>query len=420
MDRIIITGKANLFGSISVKGSKNAALPILASSLLSDEDLELYNVPEFEDIRNMKKILMQYGILMKENSTQLTINAKDITNQVADYDIVRKLRASILILGPLLSRFKKARISLPGGCAIGTRPIDIHLDGLSKLGAIISIENGFVNAEVAGSLMGNYIKLSFPSVGATENILMTSIFAKGKTIIDNAAKEPEIIDLANCLKSMGGKIFGEGTNQIEIEGITKLQITKHTILSDRIVAGTYIIAAVMLNKEFEVNNLESSHLNTLIKLLRKMGANLEVNKDSIIITPSLKLHGVNIATAPYPGFPTDLQAQVMALMSIANGNSQIKETIFENRFMHVSELNRLGADIKVKKETAFIKGNRKFKGAQVMASDLRASVSLVLAGLCAEGDTIINRVYHLDRGYEKIEDTLGKCGPIIKRQKIYI
>ena len=417
MDRLIITGKANLFGSISVKGSKNASLPILVSSLLSKEDLELYNVPEFADIRNMKKILLQYGVLMKENSNQLTINAKNITNKVADYDIVRKLRASILILGPLLSRFNKARISLPGGCAIGTRPIDIHLEGLSKLGAIISIENGFVNAEVLGSLMGNYINLSFPSVGATENILMASIFAKGKTIIDNAAKEPEIIDLANCLKSMGAKIVGEGTNQIEIQGITKLQKAKHTILSDRIVAGTYIIAAVMLNKEFEVNNLESSHLTTLIKLLRKMGANLVVNKDSVIIAPSLKLHGIKIETAPYPGFPTDLQAQVMALMSIANGNSQIKETIFENRFMHVSELNRLGADIKVKKETAFIKGNRKFKGAQVMASDLRASVSLVLAGLCAEGNTIINRVYHLDRGYEKIEETLGKCGSIIKRQK---
>jgi len=417
MDRIIIKGKAKLFGSISVKGSKNAALPILVSSLLSNEDLELYNVPEFEDIRNMKKILLQYGILIKENSTQLTINAKNITNQVADYDIVRKLRASILILGPLLSRFKKARISLPGGCAIGTRPIDIHLDGLSKLGAVINIENGFVNAEVSDSLTGNYINLSFPSVGATENILMASIFAKGKTIIDNAAKEPEIIDLANCLKSMGAKIVGEGTQKIEIEGITKLQKAKHTILSDRIVAGTYIIAAVMLNQDFKVNNLVSSHLIALIKILREMGANLEVNKDSIIITPSFKLHGINIETAPYPGFPTDLQAQLMALMSIADGNSQIKETIFENRFMHVSELNRLGADIKVKKETAFIKGNRKFKGAQVMASDLRASVSLVLAGLCAEGDTIINRVYHLDRGYEKIEDTIGKCGPNIKRQK---
>ena len=408
MDKIIINGKADLFGSISVNGSKNAALPILASSLLSKENLELFNVPEFEDIRNMKKILLQYGISMKENLTQLTINAKDITNQVADYDIVRKLRASILILGPLLSRFKKARISLPGGCAIGTRPIDIHLNGLSKLGAIISIENGFVNAEVAGNLVGNYINLSFPSVGATENILMASILSKGKTVIDNAAKEPEIIDLANCLKSMGAKITGEGTDKIVIEGITKLKKAKHIILSDRIVAGTYIIAAIMLNKKFEVNNLVSSHLTALIKLLKKMGANLEINKDSIIISPSLKLHGIKIETAPYPGLPTDLQAQLMALMSIVNGNSQIKETIFENRFMHVSELNRLGADIKV---------NRIFKGAQVMASDLRASVSLVLAGLCAEGNTIINRVYHLDRGYEKIEETLGKCGPIIKRQK---
>jgi len=417
MDKIIINGKADLFGSISVNGSKNAALPILASSLLSKENLELFNVPEFEDIRNMKKILLQYGISMKENLTQLTINAKDITNQVADYDIVRKLRASILILGPLLSRFKKARISLPGGCAIGTRPIDIHLNGLSKLGAIISIENGFVNAEVAGNLVGNYINLSFPSVGATENILMASILSKGKTVIDNAAKEPEIIDLANCLKSMGAKITGEGTDKIIIEGITKLKKAKHIILSDRIVAGTYIIAAIMLNKKFEVNNLVSSHLTSLIQLLKKMGANLEVNKDSIIISPSLKLHGIKIETAPYPGLPTDLQAQLMALMSIVDGNSQIKETIFENRFMHVSELNRLGADIKVKKDTAFIKGNRIFKGAQVMASDLRASVSLVLAGLCAEGNTIINRVYHLDRGYEKIEETLGKCGPIIKRQK---
>jgi len=417
MDKIIINGKADLFGSISVNGSKNAALPILASSLLSKENLELFNVPEFEDIRNMKKILLQYGISMKENLTQLTINAKDITNQVADYDIVRKLRASILILGPLLSRFKKARISLPGGCAIGTRPIDIHLNGLSKLGAIISIENGFVNAEVAGNLVGNYINLSFPSVGATENILMASILSKGKTVIDNAAKEPEIIDLANCLKSMGAKITGEGTDKIIIEGITKLKKAKHIILSDRIVAGTYIIAAIMLNKKFEVNNLVSSHLTSLIQLLKKMGANLEVNKDSIIISPSLKLHGIKIETAPYPGLPTDLQAQLMALMSIVDGNSQIKETIFENRFMHVSELNRLGADIKVKKDTAFIKGNRIFKGAQVMASDLRASVSLVLAGLCAEGNTIINRVYHLDRGYEKIEETLGNCGPIIKREK---
>ena len=250
MDKIIINGKADLFGSISVNGSKNAALPILASSLLSKENLELFNVPEFEDIRNMKKILLQYGISMKENLTQLTINAKDITNQVADYDIVRKLRASILILGPLLSRFKKARISLPGGCAIGTRPIDIHLNGLSKLGAIISIENGFVNAEVAGNLVGNYINLSFPSVGATENILMASILSKGKTVIDNAAKEPEIIDLANCLKSMGAKITGEGTDKIVIEGITKLKKAKHIILSDRIVAGTYIIAAIMLNKKF--------------------------------------------------------------------------------------------------------------------------------------------------------------------------
>ncbi len=417
MDKIIITGKANLFGSIKVKGSKNAALPLLISCLLSEKDLTLVNLPKLDDIRNMKILLREYGVLIKETSNQLTLNAKNISNQVADYDIVRKMRASILILGPLLSRFKKAIISLPGGCAIGTRPIDIHLEGLSKLGASFTIENGFVKAKVVDNLVGNNINLSFPSVGATENILMASIFAKGRTIIDNAAKEPEIIDLAKCLKSMGAIINGEGTSRIEIEGINNLQKTKHIIMSDRIVAGTYIIAAVMLNKEFEVKNIELSHLDSLVNLLREMGANLKLYKDSIKILPSFNLTGAEIKTSPYPGFPTDLQAQVMALMSIVDGNSQIKETIFENRFMHVSELNRLGASIKVKKDTAYITGGRQFKGAQVMASDLRASVSLVLAGLCATGDTIINRVYHLDRGYEKIEETLGKYGPIIKRQK---
>jgi len=417
MDRILISGKADLFGSISVKGSKNAALPILVSSLLSTKDLELRNLPELDDIRNMKKLLISYGVSIKGDFNQMTLNANYISNQVADYDIVRKMRASILILGPLLSRFKKAKISLPGGCAIGTRPIDIHLESLSKLGATFHIENGFIIAEVKDNLKGNYIKLSFPSVGATENILMASIFAKGKTIIDNAAKEPEITDLAICLKSMGARINGEGTSKIQIEGISELKKSKHIIMNDRIVAGTYVIAAVMLNKEFEVNNIKPSYLSALIKLLREMGAILRVFKNSIKILPSSKLKGAKIETAPYPGFPTDLQAQVMALMSIAEGNSQIKEHIFENRFMHVSELNRLGADIKVKKETAFIKGNRELKGAQVMASDLRASVSLVLAALCATGNTVINRVYHLDRGYEKIEETLGKCGPIIKSQK---
>ena len=417
MDKIIISGKANLFGSINVNGSKNSALPILISSLLSEEDLTLSNLPNFEDIKNMKKLLLHYGVSFKEDSRKVILNAKNIINKETNYDIVRKMRASILILGPLLSRFKKAKISLPGGCAIGTRPIDIHLLGLEKLGANIKIENGFVFANLKKEMTGNKINLPFPSVGATENILMASVLAKGKTIINNAAKEPEIFDLANSLNLMGANIKGAGTNQIKIEGVSKLNKSSYSVMSDRIVAGTYIIAAVMLNKKFEVKKINSQYLKALIDLLKKMGANLIIKKNSIIILPSKKLSASKIETKPYPGFPTDLQAQIMALMSIVDGDSVIKETIFENRFMHVSELNRLGAEIKIKKQKAFIKGNRKYKGAQVMASDLRASVSLVLAGLCAEGKTIINRVYHLDRGYEKIEETLGKCGPSIKRQK---
>ena len=417
MDKIIISGNSKLFGSIKVNGSKNAALPILAASLLSDKNLQLTNLPDLVDIDNMKKLLIEYGVKINENNNLTICNAKNISNKIADYETVRKMRASILLLGPLLSRFKKATISLPGGCAIGTRPIDIHLDALKKLGVNINVDNGFVKAEIKDFLKGNNINLSFPSVGATENLLMSSIFAKGETIINNAAREPEVVDLAKCLKSMGADIKGEGTNEIKIKGVLKLNESKHEIISDRIVAGTYIIAAVMLNSEFEVKNIKTEHIESLTVLLKKMGANLIVNKDAIKILPSNNLKGTFIETAPYPGFPTDLQAQIMALMSIVKGNSEIIEKIFENRFMHVSELNRLGANIKIHKEKAIITGSRNFKGAQVMASDLRASVSLVLAGLCASGTTTINRVYHLDRGYEKIEETLGKCGPNIIREK---
>ena len=418
MDKLIISGNAKLKGSIDVKGSKNSALPLLVSSLLTDKDLILSNLPDLEDINNMQKLLKEYGVSIKNRKNEITLNGKNIFNRVADYDIVRKMRASILILGPLLSKFGEAKISLPGGCAIGTRPIDIHLLGLKQLGAKFQIENGFVIGKVNKHLIGSNVNLPFPSVGATENILMASVLAQGKTKIINAAKEPEIIDLANSLNSMGAKISGAGSKVILIEGVKSLKKTNYQILSDRIVAGTFIIAAVMINKNFKVKKINSHHLDSLIVALEKMGANLKVKKTSVEISPTEKLKGINIKTAPYPGFPTDLQAQIMALMSIVDGDSEIKETIFENRFMHVPELNRLGADIKVKKETAYIKGNRKFKGAPVMASDLRASVSLVLAALCANGKTVINRVYHLDRGYEKIEKTLGKLGPKIKREKI--
>ena len=417
MDRLIIKGGANLTGGIAIKGSKNSALPIMVSALLSENTLKLQNIPKLDDIKNMSKLLRNYGAIIKSNGANLEINCKKIVNRDADYDIVRKMRASVLILGPLLARFGRAKISLPGGCAIGTRPIDMHLEGLKKLGASFIVENGYVVGEVDNQLIGNHILLPFPSVGATENIMMAAITAKGKTIIENAAMEPEISDLADTLNKMGSKINITNKGIIKITGVKKLNKANHKIMSDRIVAGTFVIAAVMLNKKFAVKEVEPQNLKALISSLKEMGANIKVEKNIIQILPTTKLKGIKIQTSPYPGFPTDLQAQMMALMSLAKGNSQIKENIFENRFMHVPELNRLGAKIKVKKDVAYISGSRNFKGAQVMASDLRASVSLVLAALCAEGESEINRVYHLDRGYEKIENTLGKLGPSIKREK---
>ena len=417
MDKLVITGQNKIKGSIKVHGAKNAALPILVSSLLSDQDLTLKNIPNVDDINNMLKLLKSYGSIQRLNKNSLTINNSKIKNISADYDIVRKMRASILILGPLLSRFGHAKISLPGGCAIGTRPIDIHLDGLSKMGANFKIENGFVVGRVKKKLVGNKIYLPFPSVGATENIIMASVLAEGDTIIENAAREPEVVDLGQCLISMGAKVRGLGKKKIHIKGVSSLNETSHNIITDRIVAGTYIIMATMLNCKFEVKDFNPTHLKSLIVILKKMGCNLEVLDESVKIFPSSKLKSYKVITSPYPGFPTDLQAQLMALMTIVNGNSQIKETVFENRFMHVPELNRLGAKIKLNKDKAFIEGGQKFKSAQVMASDLRASVSLVLAALCSEGKTTINRVYHLDRGYEKIENSLSKLGIKIKRVK---
>ena len=337
MDKLIISGNAKLKGSIAVKGSKNSALPLLVSSLLTDKDLILRNLSDLEDINNMQKLLKEYGVSIKNKKNEITLNGKNIFNRVADYDIVRKMRASILILGPLLSKFGEAKISLPGGCAIGTRPIDIHLLGLKQLGAKFQIENGFVIGKVNIHLIGNNVDLPFPSVGATENILMASVLAKGNTKIINSAKEPEIIDLANSLNSMGAKISGAGSKIILIEGVKSLKKTNYHILSDRIVAGTFIIAAVMINKNFKVKKINPHHLDSLIVALEKMGANLKVKKTSVEILPTEKLLGINIKTAPYPGFPTDLQAQIMALMCIVDGDSEIKETIFENRFMHVPE-----------------------------------------------------------------------------------
>ena len=416
MDKIRIFGNADLFGSINIPGSKNAALPILVSSLLSDKLLTLKNLPHLEDIVSMIKLLKNFGISSKVANNELILNSSNIRNNIADYEIVRKMRASILVLGPLLARFNEAKISLPGGCAIGTRPIDIHLDSLNKLGVIFEIQNGFVSGKVKNKLIGANINLSFPSVGATENLMMAASLANGNTLINNPAKEPEILDLEKCLNNMGAKISGSGTNCIKIQGVNSLNDGNHFIMADRIVAGTYVLAAVMRNKKFTVKNIKSKYLIALTNVLKEMNANLQIDENSITVFPTDEILGTNIETAPYPGFPTDLQAQIMSLMSLAKGSSKIVEKIFENRFMHVAELNRLGADIKIKNDTAFINGGRKFKGAQVMASDLRASVSLILAALCAEGETVVHRVYHLDRGYEKIEETLGKCGPKMIRE----
>jgi len=417
MDKLKIIGKSDLCGKINIPGAKNSALPIMVSSLLSCNGLTIKNLPNLEDISSMKKLLKNFNIKSKITKSGIFFDSTNIKNNIADYDLVRKMRASILVLGPLLSRFKEAKISLPGGCAIGTRPIDIHLNGLKKLGVEFSFENGFIYGKIKKKLVGNKVNLSFPSVGATESILMASSLATGTTVINNAAKEPEIIDLANCLNKMGAKIYNAGKKSIIIKGVKKLSNSEHTIISDRIVAGSYIILAIMLNKEFVVNNFDPNLLKFPLKILKKMGANIKIENNLVKIFKSKKIISADIETGPYPGFPTDLQAQMMALMSIANGKSKIKENVFENRFMHVSELNRLGADITIKKDIAIIDGGKNFKGAQVMASDLRASMSLILAALCAKGETTINRVYHLDRGYEKIEEILGKCGPKIYRIK---
>ena len=417
MDKLQVFGKADLKGFIDIPGAKNSVLPIMACSILSNKSLHLKNVPNLVDIKTMQKLLESFGLVFQIHGNSMSLTVDNILNHVADYNLVRKMRASILVLGPLLSRFKKVKISLPGGCAIGTRPIDLHLFGLEKLGASFVFENGYIIGKIKDKFIANIIELPLASVGATENIMMAAVLAKGKTKIINAAKEPEIQDLANCLNKMGANILGAGKSVIEIEGVSKLNEAEHSIISDRIVAGTYVIASIMLNKDFVVKNINPEYLKKPIEILIKMGANLDIGDDYIKINSSNLIKGTNIETNPYPGFPTDLQAQMMTLMSIAEGNSEIKEKIFENRFSHVSELNRLGADITVKNDTAIINGNRKFKGAQVMASDLRASVSLVLAGLSAQGITTIHRVYHLDRGYENIEETLGNCGPKIIRLK---
>ena len=418
MEKLLIKKSSRLNGKIIVNGSKNSALPIMAASLLSNQDCILKNVPNLIDIHTMISLLKKLGVSCKIKDKKITLNASNIKNFKADYELVSKMRASILVLGPLLARTGRAVVSLPGGCAIGTRPINIHLFGMEKLGAKILIKNGYVYAEAKNGLKGNNIVLPSISVGATENILLATTLSKGISIIENAATEPEVQDLCKFLNNMGSIIKGIGTRRLIIKGKTKLKSVEHSIIPDRIVAGTFIIAALITKGNLIIENIITKHLDTPLRILKKMGANIKTNKNSIIVKgEKTKLKSINIKTNPYPSFPTDLQAQFMSLFTTIKGTSTIQENIFENRFMHVSELNRLGAKISVKKDKATIIGVKKLVGASVMASDLRASVSLILAGLVAEGETRVNRIYHLDRGYEKIENKLNPCGAIIKRIK---
>ena len=417
MEKLLIRGKKNLIGKIAISGSKNATLPILAASILSQK-IELSNVPLVKDILTMVDLLkfigLKISILKKLKTIKIHNQNKKITT-LAPYKLVKTMRAGILVLGPLLATYKKAKISLPGGCAIGTRPVDLHLFALKKLGAKIKIKNGYIIAEAKNGLMGSNITFPSISVGATENAILAAFKAKGKTVLNNCAIEPEILDLINFLNKIGGNIKLKG-RKIFISENKKVKIkVRHKVIFDRIELGTYMIAAALIGKKIRFEKINSNIVKNEIGVLKKMGVFIKSDETSITIMKSPKIKNINIKTAPYPGFPTDLQAQLMVLTTNANGISKITEKIFENRFMHVPELKRMGADIQIKDRTAIIKGPTNLTGAEVMATDLRASVCLVLAGLVADNRTIINRIYHLDRGYEFLEKKLKKCKAHIKR-----
>jgi UDP-N-acetylglucosamine 1-carboxyvinyltransferase len=423
MDRIRVRGGARLKGELPISGAKNAALPLMAACLLTDKPLALSNVPWLVDVRFMSDILRSLGVEVSyvrgprfEEGGHLHLVAADLTGAIADYDIVRKMRASFVIAGPLLARTGHAKISLPGGCAIGARPVDFHLRAFEALGARIDLEEGYVIASAPGGLSGGRIDFPFPSVGATENAMMAASLAKGETMIANAAREPEIDDLGHCLIAMGAKISGLGTSTIHVEGVAALHGAEHSVLPDRIETGTYAMAVAIAGGEVVLKSTHRDLIGSVADLLEQVGTTVaQTNSGLAVARNGVRPIAMNVTTAPYPGFPTDLQAQFMALMATADGTSHIRETIFENRFMHVPELARMGADIHVEGDTARVTGVPSLKGAPVMATDLRASVSLVLAGLAAEGETIVNRVYHLDRGFENLEQKLSGIGADIER-----
>jgi UDP-N-acetylglucosamine 1-carboxyvinyltransferase len=417
MDSIRIIGGVPLSGTITISGAKNAALPLMTCGLLTDERLNLSNVAKLADLRTMADLLAQHGIDVtpaSDDGRTLSIGGT-ITNTIAPYDIVSKMRASVLVLGPLLARCREARVSLPGGCGIGTRPVDLHLKGLEAMGAVIKLDAGYIDATAPTGLRGANIVFPFVSVGATENLLMAASLADGVTVLKNAAREPEISDLANCLTAMGAKIEGIGTDTLTIEGQKSLHGASHDILPDRIETGTFACAAAITGGKIFLENARAGDLEAVISVLREAGIIVTPAENGFWVDRKNGLRGIDVMTEPFPGFPTDMQAQFMALMAVAEGASMVTETIFENRFMHVPELNRMGARINAHGSSAIIRGVPQLSGAQVMATDLRASVSLVLAGLAAAGETTVSRVYHLDRGYEAVEQKLAGCGARIER-----
>lgn len=415
MDEIIINGGRRLCGDVRISGAKNSALPILASTILSGGQCVITNVPRVVDVLTMGKLLGMLGATVVQEGNRAVIQAEAIHSTEAPYDLVKTMRASVLVLGPLLARFGEAKVSLPGGCAIGSRPVNLHLAALAKLGADIAIEHGYITAK-AKRLKGARIYCDTPTVTGTENIMMAATLAEGTTVLENAAKEPEIVDLAEFLIKRGGRIHGAGTDVITIDGVQELHGGDHEVIPDRIEAGTYLAAAAMTRGDVTVTHCRPGHLEAVLMKLREVGADIQEDKDWVRLTVPGSLRGADVKTLPFPGFPTDMQAQMAALMTLAEGTSVITETVFESRFMHVEELRRMGADIRVEGNRLVVTGRHKLTGAPVMASDLRASAGLIVAGLAAEGTTQVQRVYHLDRGYERIEEKLSGLGADIHRQ----
>ncbi len=417
MERILVKKSLGLNGNIRVDGSKNSILPILAATLLSQEDCIIHDIPNLEDVKIMCMLLEELGAKIEElGESTLKVSAENIKTCEAPYELITKMRASFLVMGPLLARCQNAKVYMPGGCAIGTRPIDLHLKGFKHLGAEVRSESGYVHA-TAEKLVGNDIYLDFPSVGATENIIMAATLAEGETVLENAAEEPEIVDLANFINSMGGNIIGAGTKTIRIRGVKKLHKTEHTVIPDRIEAGTYMLAAASAGGDVTVENVVPSHLQPVIAKLREAGVKVVEFDDKIRVISDRNIKPVDIKTLPYPGFPTDMQAQFMVMLSMADGTSIVHETIFENRFMHANELSRMGMDVKIEGSSAILKGRSMLSGAKVKATDLRAGAALIIAGLIADGETEITEIYHIKRGYSNIVEKLQNIGAAIRYEK---